>query len=185
MSVTASSRMTAEEFIAWAMEQPEGSHFELEDGEVVAMSPERSAHSIVKVEAVFKLVGAIRAQGLPCDVYTDSMAVSVSAHTVYEPDVVVRCGKRLDGDVVLMLDPLIVMEVLSPSSRSRDTTIKLVDYFRIPSLRHYVVLNAAKQTIVHHMRNDNGDILTCIIGDGILRLDPPGIMIDNLFASRD
>ena len=185
MTLTAPSRMTAEEFIAWAMNQPEGTHYELDDGEVVAMSPERSAHSIVKVEVVFKLMGAIRAQGLPCDVYTDSMAVSVSANTVYEPDIVVRCGKQLDGDVVLMLDPMVIMEVLSPSTRSRDTTIKLVDYFRIPSLRHYVVLNAVKRTIVHHIRGDNGDILTRIIGDGVLRLDPPGITIDNLFPSRE
>ena len=177
--------MTADEFIAWAMDQPEGTHSELDDGEVVAMSPERSAHSIVKVEVVFKLMAEIRALGLPCDVYTDSMAVKASAHTVYEPDVVARCGKQLGGDVVLMLDPMIVMEVLSPSTRSRDTTIKLVDYFHIPTLRHYVVLDAAKRMIVHHTRGDNGDILTRIIGDGILRLDPPGMAIDNLFPSRD
>jgi len=185
MSVTAPSSMTAEKFITWAMEQPEGTHYELHNGEVVAMSPERSAHSIVKVEVVFKLMGALRAQGLPCDVYTDSMAVSVSAHTVYEPDIVVRCGKQLDGNVVLILDPMIVMEVLSPSSRSRDTTVKLVDYFRIPSLHHYVVLNAVTRTIVHHIKSDDGDILTRIIGDGVLRLDPPGITIDNLFPSRE
>lgn len=177
--------MTAEEFIAWAMQQPEGTHCEMDDGEVVAMSPERSGRSILKVEVASKLLGDIRAQGLPCDVYCGGMAVKVSAHTVYEPDIVVRCGKQLDGDTVLMLDPMIVLEVLSPSTRSRDTTIELVNYFSVPSLRHYVVLDAARRTIVHHLRIDTGDILTRIIGDGVLRLDSPGIVIGNLFESRE
>lgn len=122
---------------------------------------------------------------MPCDVYCGGMAVRVSAHTVYEPDIVVRCGRQLDGDTVLMLDPTIVLKVLSPSTRSRDTIIELVSYFSVPSLRHYVVLDAARRTIVHHIRTDTGDILTRIIGDGVLRLDPPGIVIGNLFESRE
>ena len=185
MSAAAPSRMTGEEFIVWAMEQPEGTHYELDDGEVVDMLPERSARSIIKVVVASKLLEEIRAHSLPCDVYCGSMAVGVSAHTVYEPDIVVRCGKQLDGDAVLMLDPMIVMEVLFPSTRSRDTTIKLVDYFNIPSLRHYVVLDTGRRMIVHHMRVNTGDILTRIIGDGVLRLDPPGIMIGNLFELRE
>lgn len=185
MSVTLPARMKAEEFVAWAMEQPEGSHYELEDGAAISMSPERSSHGIARVEVASKLLLAIRERGLPCDVYVDGMAARVSDETVYEPDIVVRCGKRLKGESTLMVDPVVIVEVLSPSTRSRDTTIKPVDYFRIPSLRHYVVLNAAKQTIVHYRREEGGEVSTRIAGDDALRLDPPGIVISDLFATRD
>jgi len=47
------------------------------------------------------------------------------------------------------------------------------------------VLDAARRTVVHHIRVDTGDILTRIIGDGVLRLDPPCIVVGNLFESRE
>jgi Uma2 family endonuclease len=46
--MTAPAYMTADEFIAWAMQQPEGQHYELVAGEVVAMAPERAAHGRMK-----------------------------------------------------------------------------------------------------------------------------------------
>ncbi|HXA25887.1 MAG TPA: hypothetical protein VNW90_26705 [Acetobacteraceae bacterium] len=50
MSEPARGRMTSDEFIALAMEQPETSHYELVAGEVVAMAPERSAHALTKAQ---------------------------------------------------------------------------------------------------------------------------------------
>ncbi len=63
-------------------------------------------------------------------------------------------------------DPLIVVEVVSPSSLSRDTGAKLVDYFRIPTLLHYVIVRTHDRTLVHHSRMDGGEIMTRIIRDG-------------------
>ena len=58
-------RMTSAEFVDWAMRQPSG-RYELVDGEVVAMSPERSGHNRVKGNVFVALRAAIKAAGLPC-----------------------------------------------------------------------------------------------------------------------
>jgi Uma2 family endonuclease len=183
MSDPALRRMTADEFIAWAMEQPEGQHYELFDGEIVTMAPERSEHALTKAQVWRRLTEAVEAAGLPCDVYPDGMTVVVDDTTVYDPDVLVRCGPRLPGTTVQLHDPVIVVEVLSPSTRSRDLSSKLIDYFRLPSLRHYLIVRPADQAVVHHARNDDGTILTRIVRDGMLQLDPPGLSITNLFPA--
>ncbi len=85
--------MTADEFIAWAMEQPETEHYELVDGVVHAMAPQRSGHSLVSTRISTRLSNAIEAAGLPCFVYGDGMAVEIDATSVFEPDAMVRCGR--------------------------------------------------------------------------------------------
>ncbi len=94
-----------------------------------------------------------------------------------------RCGPRLPGTTVQLHDPVIVVEVLSPSTRSRDLSSKLIDYFRLPSLRHYLIVRPVDQAIVHQSRNDDGTILTRIVQDGSLQLDPPGITVSSLFPA--
>lgn len=173
-------RMTSDAFIAWAMEQPDGSRCELVAGEIVAMAPERAAHSRLKGAIYAQLAEAIRAAGLPCEAYPDGMAVEVDAETVYEPDALVRCGMPLPDDAVKVTDPMIVVEVLSPSTRARDTGAKLADYFRMPSTRHYLIVRTEDRTIIHHARGEDGAIITRIIRGGPLRLDPPGIELQAL-----
>jgi Uma2 family endonuclease len=176
-------RMSADEFIPWAMAQPEGCRYELVAGEIVAMSPERARHNEGKIEAVVALRDAIRKAGLPCHAYTDGMAVRIDANTVYEPDALVRCGKRLDPDTVQVIDPVIIVEVISPSTHKIDTTQKLADYFRVASVRHYIIVNTSRRSVVHHERGEDGFIQTRISASGALALDPPGIelAIESLF----
>jgi len=171
----APARMTADEFIAWAMEQPEGRHYELAAGEVVAMAAERSAHALTKSHVWRRLTEAVEAAGLACDVYPDGMAVEIDAATVYEPDALVRCGPRLDGDAVKLNDPVIVVEVLSPSTRHIDASKKLAGYFRLASVVHYLIVDPTEPLILHHTRGAGGTILTHIVRDGVIALDPPGL----------
>lgn len=192
MSDPAAARMTSDDFIAWSMEQPDGRRYELAAGQVIEMSAERSAHALVKAHIWRRLTEAVEAARLPCDVYPDGMAVEIDAGTVYEPDVAVRCGPRLPDDAVKMTDPAIVVEVLSPptparcgrqtgSTRARDAGAKLADYFRLPSVRHYLIVRTEDQTIIHHARNADGTILTRIVRGGPIELDPPGIVLTDLF----
>jgi Uma2 family endonuclease len=174
--------MTAGEFIEWAMDQPEGRRYELVAGEVVAMAPERSAHALTKLTVAMSLAQAVKAAKLPCTVYPDGMAVQVDASTVYEPDAMVRCGTALPGDATKVTDPLIVVEVLSPSTRARDAGAKLEDYFRMPSVRHYLILKTENRTVIHHERDGSGAITTRIVRDGAVVLDPPGIELREMFG---
>jgi Uma2 family endonuclease len=174
--------MTADEFIAWAMQQPEGKRYELVAGEVVAMAPERVGHGRAKFRFARRLAEAIESALLPCEVFVDGVSVRVDADTIYEPDVLVRCGQRLDDTITTITDPLIVIEVVSPSSHKRDSGSKLEDYFRIPSVRHYLIVKTENQAIIHHQRDEAGAISTHIIRDGTLRLDPPGLLVTGLFV---
>jgi Uma2 family endonuclease len=178
MTASARARMTADAFIAWAMAQPEGCRYELMAGEVVAMSPERVAHNETKGNVYLALRRAIEERGLPCQAYTDGMTVRIDNDTVYEPDALVRCGERLGPDMVEAVDPLILVEVISPGTRKVDTTQKLGDYFRLPSVRHCLIVNTRRRSVVHHERAEDGGVRTRIAAGGRLELEPPGIVVD-------
>lgn len=182
MSATAPLHMTGDEFIAWAMEQPEGKRYELVAGEVVSMSPERVGHGRMKFRFARRLAEAIETASLPCEVFVDGVSIRVDADTIQEPDALVRCGTRLDDNVTIVTDPLIVIEVVSPSSRKHDSGAKLENYFRIPSVRHYLIVKTENQAIIHHRRDEAGNIATHIIRDGAIQLDPPGLTVTGLFS---
>jgi Uma2 family endonuclease len=176
--------MTADEFIAWAMEQPETEHYELAGGEVIAMAPERVTHSRAKYHIARRLTAAIDASGVDCETFIDGLAVVVDSTTVYEPDVLVRCGTDLAGLAVRISDPVIVVEVLSRLTKGRDTGAKLADYFRLPSVRHYLIVRAEDRVIIHHARTEDDSIRTSIVREGLIRLDPPGITLTDPFSPK-
>ena len=96
------------------------------------MAPERAAHARRKAAVWSALRDGIEAAGLPCEALPDGMAVRIDEHTAYEPDALVHCEEGLSDDAVLVPAPLIVVEVLSPSTATRDTGANLADYFRVP-----------------------------------------------------
>jgi len=181
VSEPAQRRMTSNEFIAWAMQQPETEHYELIGGEVAAMAPERVAHARTKAHIWRRMTEAIEAGNLSCEALPDGPSVEVDDSTVYEPDVLVRCGTPLPPNTIKLSDPVIVVEVQSPSTSSRDVGPKLIDYFRLPSLRHYLIVQTENRTIVHHARGENGIILTRIVREGPILLEPPGITLTDCF----
>jgi Uma2 family endonuclease len=182
--VTTPVIMSREEYRRWAEAQPRG-RFERVGGEVVAMAPERAAHLRVKARAWQALDRAVRAAGVPCEALPDGATVEVDDHTDYEPDAVVNCGAPMADDAVAAPNPVVVVEVLSPSTRSVDTGAKLTDYFRVPSIRHYLVVRADRHAVTHHRRrDDDGGIETRLIAEGRITLDPPGlsILVEELYA---
>ena len=113
-------RMKVPEFLAWAEAQPQG-RYELVNGEVVVMAPERVRHNLVKTAVFRALDNAVRAARLPCTVFTDGVGIVINENTVREPDASVQCGGELNLDSMTLDAPLIVVEVASPSSERHDT----------------------------------------------------------------
>jgi Uma2 family endonuclease len=169
-------RMNVDEFLAWSEAQSRG-RYELVDGEIVAMSPERARHNLVKLEVALALRAAIAAAELPCTVFTDGITVVIDDRNTREPDATVQCGVGVDLESTIAAAPMIVVEVVSPSSERVDTETKLVDYFSVASIRHYLIVLPEKRIVVHHQRNDGGDIATRIAHDGDVVLNPPGITV--------
>lgn len=170
--------MTVEEFLLWLEDQPERPRYELVDGVPLAMAPERLAHARLKAEIWLAFRNAIRKRNLACEAFPDGMGVRIDDTSLYEPDVVVRCGDRLDGDTVLVPEPVILVEVLSPSTQHVDTGRKLAGYFGVPSVVHYLIVPTERRTIIHHRRGQDGMIQTRVVTAGTLLLDPPGLTLD-------
>src|SRR6516164_382627 len=84
-------------------------------------------------------------------------------------------GPKLPPAAVEVTNPVIVVEVLSPSTRRIDLSVKLADYFRVPGLAHYLIVYPEKPRIIHHARAIQNTILTRIVNEGSIELDPPGI----------
>ncbi len=175
---------TVDEFLRWA--QGREGRYELHDGHVVAMTPQRAIHARTKHRVARALEDAVEARELPCEVYPDGMTVRIDQSTAFEPDALLRCGEPLDPDAITVEDPLLVVEVVSPSSEGSDTGHKLAGYFRMPSIRHYLIVDPAARVVIHHERAEGAEIRTRILTEGTLRLDPPGIEveIEELFPKR-
>jgi len=163
------------DFRAWAEQQPHG-RYERVGGRVVQMTPERSAHALLKAAVWRALDDAVRAGGLDCQAYPDGMTVEVGEDTDYEPDALVNAGPPLGPDDVAVPNPVVVVEVLSPGTRSIDTGEKLADYFRVPSIQYYLIVSARRREVVHYRRADAAIIAT-VLTEGEIALDPPGISI--------
>ncbi|HEX8417213.1 MAG TPA: Uma2 family endonuclease [Methylobacterium sp.] len=182
MSVQPKARMNVDEFLAWAGDRP--GRYELLDGEVYAMSPQRARHAEVKFSIQTALKVGIRAASLPCRMLPDGLTVRIDRSTAYEPDALVYCGQRLDGDAIEAPEPIIVVEVLSPSTGNIDTGQKLGGYFRVPSVSHYLIVDPKARIVIHHRRGADDLIETRIVSAGTLDLAPPGLSLslDAVFA---
>ncbi|MDN5872549.1 MAG: Uma2 family endonuclease [Nitrococcus sp.] len=167
-------RMTVGEFLTWAERQP--ARYELHCGEVIAMSPERNRHGVVKLDTAIELRRAVAATGVGCRVFVDGVSLVVNDTTSYVPDVVVHCGP-FDLDRMTVDQPVIVVEVQSPSSTSIDSSTKYFGYFSIESVVHYLILDPIQKRLAHHRRTGRG-IESAIVTGGLLPLDPPGIEVD-------
>lgn len=174
MTLALKQRMTVPEFLEWAKRQPDGD-FELVDGMIVAMVRERALHNLAKMAVARALQDAVGLAGVPCTVYGDGMAVEIDNHTARGPDALVQCGSPVDLDSMIADNPLIVVEVVSPTSERRDTDAKLVEYFSVPSIRHYLIFFPHKRVAVHHAKDARGEITTSFVHSGVINLAPPGI----------
>jgi Uma2 family endonuclease len=168
--------MTRQEFLAWTGQQPSG-RFERIDGVVVAMAPERAAHNRRKRAARDVLQRAVDKAGLTsCEAFADGMTIQVE-DSDFEPDALLRCGPRLPGDSTKVSDPLVLVEVISPDSGTRDRATKLRAYFKLPSVQHYLIVWPDEHRIVRHSRGPNDQLATQVFVSGEIALDPPGIVV--------
>jgi Uma2 family endonuclease len=175
MSAVEADRIySREEFRLWCERQASG-RYERVDGRIVAVAPERGAHLRIKAAVWLALRNAIRAAGVPCQALPDGATIE-TGESDYEPDAVVNSGTPMADNATAAPNPVIVVEVLSPGTASLDTGGKLVDYFQVLTVAHYLIVHATKRVITHHRRTSDG-IDTRIIVTGKLVMDPPGITV--------
>ena len=175
MNVMATPKMTVDEFLAWAEGKP--GKYELIGGVVQQMSPEMAEHVLVKAAVWATLKAAIKARKLPCKAYVDGMTVRIDDGRAFVPDASVQCNGKLNRKSVELNGPLIVAEVLSPSTATRDASAKLAGYFTLPSIHHYLIVDIEEMSVIHHRRGESGTIESAVVKGGALTLEPPGLQL--------
>ncbi len=105
------------------------------------------------------------------------MMVRIAARTAFEPDALVVCPSPPGLRTMEIRNPVIVVEVLSPSTAADDHGVKLDGYFSLPSVEHYLIVDPDRRVMIHHRRGRDA-IETRILREGLLRLDPPGLQAE-------
>lgn len=153
-----------------ALEIATGRRHELIDGEVFAPSGGTPAHSKVKTNAVGTLHAQLRSG--PCQVFDADLRVRIGEDVFY-PDLTVHCGplELHPDDPNAATAPVVVMEVISPSTEAWDRGGKFTRYRGVPSIRHVVFIDPERKTIEHYERQADGRwLLESIAPEGSLIL---------------
>jgi Uma2 family endonuclease len=156
MSTVEQRRITPEEYLA--IERKAEFKSEFYRGEMFAMAGASRRHNIVAWNIAQSLGPQLR--GRKCEAYLSDMRVRVTATGFYTyPDVTVGCGKPefLDSREDTLLNPTVLVEVLSPSTETRDRGWKLDHYWRLESLQEYVIVAQARPHVVRYTRDADGE----------------------------
>jgi Uma2 family endonuclease len=171
------SRYTPEQYLT--MERKADFKSEYDGGFITAMAGASRVHNLI----AGNLHGEIRSQfkGRPCEVYMGDLRLCVDATGLYTyPDVMAVCGERqfLDGQTDTLLNPTLVIEVLSDSTESYDRGRKFDHYRQLDSLREYVMIAQDRIKVERYARQGNDWVLTVFSDlDEILRLTSIGCEI--------
>lgn len=179
MSAILPTHLTVDEFLRWSMDQARG-RYELEGGRIVAMQAENARHTNTKRRAYEALGAAIKAAAAPFYAMPGGPTVRISDDRAYEPDALVAPLPEVDGDALEIPNPLVVVEVLSPTPNSfrRDMVTKLANYAGVPSIMHYIVIDPKERVITHFNRDGHLLVLLRQMDEaGTLVLDPPGLTV--------
>ncbi len=138
------------------------------NGEVFQMAGAKMAH----VEICANLGSSLRNQlkGRDCRSYQSDLRTHIPKTGLYTyPDIIVVCGKAElvpDGHLDTLLNPSLIIEVLSPSTAEYDRGVKFDHYKTVDSLKEYVLVWQNKKRVARHTRrDDNSWVLTDFIGD--------------------
>jgi Uma2 family endonuclease len=174
--------MTVEQFHAWLdareatlpYDEPK---WELFEGVPEMQAQEQWLHGRLKYQIMRAIEAALLTSGSPYQAAIDSLGV-VMGKSAYVPEVVVFPKDRIRDEDRAAPDPVLVVEVLSPSSRAKDLREKSVGYGRVPTIAHYLAVDP-EGGWVHHFKRQ-GKVLSAgmmPLTEGEVRLDPPGITL--------
>ena len=148
-------KLTIAEYLEWESGQ-EGKH-EYYQGEVFAMSGPKLPHLRITGNLTFGL--RLHLEGRGCEVFPTDLRLHIPRNTLFTyPDISIVCGEveTLDNDDWNLLNPCVLFEVLSPSTRSYDRGTKFRLYKDIPSLKEYVLVDSEKIKVESWLLNEKG-----------------------------
>ena len=151
MVLQSTPHVTPAEYLAADRAAPRKSEYL--GGEVFAMGGASERHNLVVANVVAELRRQLK--GRPCRVYPSDMRVRIKETGLYAyPDVTVVCGRADFDDEQrdTLLNPTLIVEVLSKSTESYDRGEKCAHYRKLPSLAEYVLIAQDKILVEHYVR---------------------------------
>jgi Uma2 family endonuclease len=145
------SWMTVEEYLAW--ESGQEVRHEYIYGEVRAMTGGTIPHNDIALNCYRILYSQVRSQG--CRINVADVKVQVNSDGLYYyPDVVVSCDPQDQNARQFLQAPILIIEVMSPSTEVRDRGRKFTRYQTIPSLQEYVLVNSEMVSVECYRRGE-------------------------------
>ena len=143
--------LSVEEYLAF--ERAADNKHEYDDGEIIAFAGASRQHNLVGGNT-FRHLGN-QLEGRPCEVYMTEMRVRVTPTKYVYPDVAVVCGEPefADEEFDILLNPTVVIEVLSPSTESRDRGDKLQYYGALESVKDYLLIDQDRIRVDHYIKH--------------------------------
>lgn len=147
--------LTPEEYLEFERESFE--KHEYRNGEIIALAGVSEKHNVIAGNLFGELF--IRLKDSKCRPFTGDLrvkAVKAKKSNYYYPDIVITCGERIfeDDKKDVLLNPQVVIEVLSKSTKLKDRNEKLESYFALASLNDYVLVEQDAMRIEHFSRID-------------------------------
>ena len=174
MSALQKTHYTPEQYLE--MDRKAEYRSEYVNGELLAMAGASRGHNLIVTNLVREVSGLLR--GRPCETYSNDMRVRVSPACYTYPDMVVACdGPEFeDSSQDILLNPVVLMEVLSPTTEKDDRSWKFAHYRHLATLTDYVMLSQYQPLVEHYTRNsDDKWVLTDLRGlSSVLRLPSIG-----------
>lgn len=160
--------MTVEEFLAW--ERRQELKYEFDGFEPVAMTGGSLNHSAIATRMAIALDGRLRG---PCRFYRGDVKILVAGRVRY-PDAAVTCSP-IDGTSDILPNPVVVFEVLSPSTATVDRVIKNAEYEATASIQRYVMLEQTRIAATVFVRDGGRWVGTLMRGDAVLAMPEIGV----------
>jgi Uma2 family endonuclease len=164
------ARYTPEEYLE--LERKADFKSEYDGGFITAMSGASTEHNLIAGNFFAEIKSQLK--GRPCTVFISDMRLCVSSTGLYTyPDVMAVCGERqyLAADLDTLLNPSMIVEVLSTSTESYDRGRKFGHYRRLASLKEYVLVSQDEVKVERYTRRGDDWILTEFTSlDDVLRL---------------
>ncbi len=156
------SYLTPEEYLA--LERQAETKSEYWNGDMYAMAGASRAHSTIVINLVVGLGGQLEKR--PCEMHSNDMRVKVRPSGLYTyPDVVIVCGKAQfeDRHEDTLVNPTVIVEVLSPSTEAYDHGVKFEFYRKLASLSDYLLIAQDRPFIDHYARQPDDKWLLSMV----------------------
>jgi Uma2 family endonuclease len=161
---------------------------EFMDGEIFQMAGVKRNHSLIGSNITTELNINLREE--PCEVHGSDIKILIrEGHYVY-PDVSVVCDEiNFDANNTTLFNPIVIFEILSKSTEARDRGEKAEDYFKLESLRDFVMIAQNRYRVEHYSRIEGGkwtfEVLEDLESILVLESISSEISLKNIYSKVD